>query len=75
MVKRLTRHGNSYALLIEKPVLELLGFQPDMPLEIVTDGKALIIRPLAQASPHGQFFEALDEVNQRHGEALRRLAE
>ena len=45
MVKTLTRHGNSYALIIEKPILELLGISPKMPLEITTDGKALIVRP------------------------------
>jgi hypothetical protein len=25
MVKNLTKHGNSYALVIDKPILELLG--------------------------------------------------
>lgn len=55
MVKRLARHGNSWALIIEKPILELLGFHPEMPLEITTDGQALIIRaaPPPPPSPGG----------------------
>ena len=28
MIKTLTKHGNSYALVIEKPILELLRNRP-----------------------------------------------
>ena len=42
MIKNLVKHGNSYALVIDKPILELLGITPDTPLEIsTTDGKSL----------------------------------
>ena len=75
MVKHLTRHGNSYALIIDRPVLDLLGIQPDMPLEITTDGRALIVRPLPNPEQHERFQAALKKVNQRHGSALKRLAE
>jgi antitoxin component of MazEF toxin-antitoxin module len=44
MVKHLVKHGNSYALVIDKPILELLGITPDTPLEISTpDGKSLVV--------------------------------
>ena len=33
MIKTLTKHGNSYALVIEKPILELLRVTPDTPFE------------------------------------------
>ncbi|MDR0378915.1 MAG: AbrB/MazE/SpoVT family DNA-binding domain-containing protein [Candidatus Accumulibacter sp.] len=33
MIKTLTRHGNSYALVIDKPILELLNIAPETPLE------------------------------------------
>lgn len=46
MVKNLVKHGNSYALVIDKPILELLGISPDTPLEVSTpDGKSLRIAP------------------------------
>ena len=35
MIKALTKHGNSYALVIEKPILELLRVSPDASFEIV----------------------------------------
>ncbi len=75
MVKNLTRHGNSYALIIEKPILELLNITHDTPLEITTDGRALIIRPTLAPGPGESFTEALEKVNAHHGGALKRLAE
>ena len=45
MTKRLTKHGNSLALVIEKPVLELLKINEKTDLEISIDGNTLIIRP------------------------------
>lgn len=42
MIKKLTRHGNSLALIIEKGVLDLLKIDGDTALEVSTDGRALI---------------------------------
>ena len=39
MLKHLTKHGNSLALVIEKPVLELLNISAKTALEIITDGE------------------------------------
>lgn len=46
MVKHLTRHGNSLALVIEKGVLNLLNIDADTPLAVATDGRRLTITPL-----------------------------
>ena len=75
MIKKLTRHGNSLALVIDKPVLELLNIDADTPLEITTDGRALVITPATDAPRRARFQSALDETNRRHGKALRKLAE
>ena len=74
MIKRLTRHGNSLALVIEKPILELLKIDPDTPLEITTDGRSLSISPIRQGEGR-RFEEALSKVNSRYGKVLKRLAE
>ena len=37
MLKKLTKHGNSLALVIDKGVLELLNIDDTTPLEISTD--------------------------------------
>ena len=47
LIKKLTKYGNSFALVIDRPVLNLLGIDIDTPLEISTpDGKKLEITPL-----------------------------
>ena len=46
MVKKLTKHGNSLALVIDRPILDLLKIDPDTPLEVTTDGKQLIVAPV-----------------------------
>jgi antitoxin MazE len=45
VIKKLSPVGNSLGLIIEKPILDLLNINKDTPLEIRTDGEALIIRP------------------------------
>ena len=74
MLKKLTRHGNSAALIIDKALLEILRIDMNTPLEIVTDGENLIISPVRDAARHGRVTKALSEVNAQHGESLRKLA-
>ena len=49
-IKTLTKHGNSAALVIERPILDLLGAAADTAFEVVTDGKALILTPVKDAT-------------------------
>jgi hypothetical protein len=53
MNKRLTRIGNSYGLVIEKPILELLGISAESDLDMTTDGTRLFIEPIASAATSG----------------------
>ena len=75
MVKKLTRHGNSLALVIDRPILDLLRIDPETPLDVSTDGRRLIVAP-AKASPRRKNFEAAQEwAHKRYGKAFRKLAE
>ncbi len=75
MVKTLTRHGNSYALVIDKPILELLQATPETPFEIVTDGQCLVLTPVRDEAEERRFQESLEKVHKRFGRAMKRLAE
>lgn len=75
MIKTLTTHGNSAALVIDKALLELLGISMSTPLKITTDGKSLIISPLPNAQRNEKFKAALNKVNTLHGDTLRKLGE
>ena len=45
MIKKLTTIGNSYGLVIDRSILELLRITPETELELSTDGTRLIIEP------------------------------
>ncbi len=75
VIKKLSKHGNSLALVIDRPILELLGVDEGTPLEISTDGQALVIVPVRDKKRRKRFEEALASTNRRYGKALKRLAE
>jgi antitoxin component of MazEF toxin-antitoxin module len=75
MIKNLTKHGNSLALVIDRPILDLLKIDFETPLEVSTDGKQLIISP-SKPSPRSKKFAAAQEAaHERYGSAFRKLAE
>ena len=75
MVKTLIRHGNSLALIIDKPVLELLKIDENTPIEISTeDGKSLKIVPLQDSERRKKFEATLKKTNQKFGKTLKNLA-
>ena len=75
MMKKLIKHGNSLALVIEKPVLDLLGAGPETSFEITTDGHALVLIPIRDAKRQKAFNSALGKVNEKYSRALKKLAE
>ena len=75
MMKKLIKHGNSLALIIEKPVLDLLGAGPETSFDITTDGHALVLVPIKDARRQKAFKSALGKVNEKYSGALKKLAE
>lgn len=73
MVKKLSAVGNSLGLIIERPILELLDITKDTPLEVKTDGEALIIRPV-RLSKKERIRESTRRMIAAHDETLRKLA-
>src|ERR1700712_953644 len=75
MTKMLTRHGNSLALVIDKPILDLLNIDADTPLEITTDGSRLVVEPQSDPERKKKFRKSVDKMSKRYEKTLRRLAE
>lgn len=75
MLKKLSRHGNSLALVIDRAVLDLLEIDADTPLNISTDGQVLIISPVRDPKRRKKFEQALAKSNQKYGRMLKRLAD
>jgi antitoxin MazE len=74
MMKRLTKHGNSWALVIDRPILDLLKIDPEAALEVTTDGKQLFVSPIPVSSRRKKFEEAQDSAHKRFGSAFQKLA-
>lgn len=74
MIKKLTKHGNSYALVIDRGIMDLLNISEKSALYVTTDGKNLIVSPAEDRKKHMKFETALKEVNKRYGKALKRLS-
>lgn len=73
MIKRLTKHGNSLALVIEKPVLDLLNFTVKTKLEVVTDGTRLIVQS-SDASKRAELDAWIAKEHKRHATVYKRLS-
>jgi antitoxin component of MazEF toxin-antitoxin module len=76
MRKRLVKHGNSRALVIDKAILELLNVSDDTEFEIQLHGNALTATPVTGAAERTDRFElAVRESLEAYGDVYRRLAE
>ena len=73
MQKTLSAVGNSLGLIIERPILDLLKITKDTPLEIKTDGNALIITPV-RTTRADQISAVTENLMKRHEKVLRELA-
>ena len=75
MVKKLIRHGNSVALVIDKPIMEILNITSETTFELTTDGRNLILSPQNEYARENNINRSLEKVNRKHGAVLRRLGE
>jgi antitoxin MazE len=75
MTKKLTRTGNSLALVLDKPLLEATGIDEETPLEVSTDGDVIIVSPVRTKARTAKLKKILEELHHQHAGAFRRLAE
>jgi antitoxin component of MazEF toxin-antitoxin module len=75
MKKKLTRTGNSVALVLEKPLLEQLGLDENSEVEISTNGDVLVMTPLRENGRRRKLQKILKELDEQYAGVFRRLAE
>lgn len=75
MAKTLTKHGNSWALVVDKPLMDALNIRPDTPLNITTDGLQLIVTPIDDEVRSKKIDEAHEDLIDRYKGMFQRLAE
>ena len=74
MVKKLTKHGNSLALVIDRPILDLLKIDPETPLDVSTDGRRLIVVRAKPSARRKKFETAQASAHKRYAKAFQTLA-
>ncbi len=75
MVKRLTKTGNSLALVLDRPLLEATGISADTALEISTDGDVIVITPVRDQQRAEKLRAGVEKINDRYAGVFQKLAE
>ena len=76
MIKQLRKVGNSSALILDRPIMELLGIEEGADVQLTVSNGSLIVTP-ANPRPvdEKRFEDCLERVVADRREVLRRLAE
>jgi antitoxin component of MazEF toxin-antitoxin module len=75
MLKKLARHGNSVAVVLDKPVLDLLHVKAGGMVEVLTDGKDLVLSPVRDKAAAQELTAWLPKADKKYHKAFKRLAE
>lgn len=75
MIKKLTRTGNSIAVVLDKPLLEELGLEEGAEVEVSTNGQMIVITPKRSAARDRNFRNAVDKINRRYAGLFKRLSD
>jgi antitoxin MazE len=75
MRKKLTRTGNSVALVLEKPLLEQLGLDEGSEVELSSNGDVLVVTPIRTRARQRKLHRIMEELDEKYGGVFRRLAE
>lgn len=73
MLKKLARYGNSLALVLDKPILELLNIKDDTILKIKTDGTSIIITPQETTQKTDKISASSTEVMMSAGQEMKEM--
>ena len=80
MIKKLSKHGNSLAVLIDKPILDLLNINEQTRINIRTDGTTIIIEPIHAESASSlisedpKLQELYEELVDKYNTVLKKLS-
>ncbi len=74
MIKKLTRTGNSVALVLDKQLLEAANLDPDGQVEVSTNGRVIVISPVRTKREVDKFKRAEAKMHAKFAGAFARLA-
>jgi antitoxin component of MazEF toxin-antitoxin module len=75
MAKKLTKTGNSLALVLDRALLEQTGIDAETPLEVSTNGEVIVISPVRAERRTARLKRVMEKAHGRYAGAFKRLAE
>ena len=69
------KHGNSAALVIDKPIMEMLKITNKTTFEMYTEGENLFLSPQNEHNQEQNILDLLEKINKKYGAVLKRLGE
>ncbi|HEY2252192.1 MAG TPA: hypothetical protein VGH74_14060 [Planctomycetaceae bacterium] len=76
MIKHLRKVGNSTALLLDKPILELMGIKETDAVQLTLSSGSLIVTPIPPTTAaQEKFDECVDRVMKRRRKLLKKLSQ
>ena len=75
MKEKLTKHGNSFALIIDKPILKMLKITDKTNLELsIEDGK-LVVKPILKGDKKKKNLDEIaNRIMDKYEEVFKKLA-
>ncbi len=74
MIKKLSKHGNSYALVIDRSIMDLLNINEKSALYVTTDGRNLVISPAEDRNKRTKFEDAVAKSFKKFPRMYKKLA-
>ncbi|MGE9295171.1 MAG: AbrB/MazE/SpoVT family DNA-binding domain-containing protein [Puniceicoccales bacterium] len=74
MIKELKRVGNSHSITVDKALMDQMGVQAGSKLQLLLDGRNLVISPVDNQIEDDAFEVALESGLKQYDQALRNLA-
>ena len=74
-IKRLTKLGNSQALVIDKQTLAQMGLSDGDEVQLTVHGQQLVITPVSPRAADGEAFDrSVEQAVKKYDDLFRRLA-
>jgi antitoxin component of MazEF toxin-antitoxin module len=78
MVTTLEKHGDKYALILDRAMMEQLNIDPETPLKITPNCNSFTVERASETEDEEDealFLKAMDESHRDYGEVFKKLAE
>jgi antitoxin component of MazEF toxin-antitoxin module len=75
MVKKLAKHGDALALVLDQSILNRLGIDENTTLEIRTNGRGIYVQPTDASTNDDDLEAVMQQIEDRYESVFKKLAE